>query len=75
MKTIETVAIVTPEGALTLQLQLPPDILPGEHRIVLVIEEASTQQYAPAPLQAFPWPNWAATSTFRREELYDDSEF
>lgn len=39
MKTIETQATVTNDGKLDLQIQLPADIAPGEHRIVLVIDE------------------------------------
>ena len=37
MRTIETTATVTEEGQLTLQV--PPDILPGQHRVVVVIDE------------------------------------
>ncbi len=37
MKTIETIATVNPDG--TLMLQLPPDVLPGSHYVVLVINE------------------------------------
>jgi hypothetical protein len=38
MKTIETIANVSPDGKLTVQL--PPDVLPGDHKVVLVIDEA-----------------------------------
>lgn len=38
MKTIEAIATVTSDGQLILQV--PPDIMPGEHRIVLVIDES-----------------------------------
>lgn len=38
IKTVEVCAIVTEEGSLTIQL--PSDITPGEHRIVLLIEES-----------------------------------
>lgn len=39
MKTIETTIIVLPDGS----IQIPPrlDLAPGEHRAVLVVEEAS----------------------------------
>jgi hypothetical protein len=37
MRTIETTATITPDGQLILQI--PADISPGKHRIVLVIEE------------------------------------
>ncbi|MEL7039608.1 MAG: hypothetical protein AAFO04_28955 [Cyanobacteria bacterium J06592_8] len=38
MKTIEAIATVTSDGQLILQV--PPDIRPGEHPIVLVIDES-----------------------------------
>ena len=38
MKTFETTAVVAPDGTLTAQL--PVDIAPGEHRIVLVIDDS-----------------------------------
>lgn len=37
MKTIETTATVNSDGTMTLQA--PPDVAPGEHRVVLVIDE------------------------------------
>ena len=37
MKTIETTAVVTADHRLALQL--PEDVTPGEHRIVLLIDE------------------------------------
>lgn len=37
MRTIETTAIVNPDG--TVKIQVPAEILPGKHRIVLVIDE------------------------------------
>jgi hypothetical protein len=37
MKTIETRATVRPDG--TLVATVPADVAPGEHRVVLVLEE------------------------------------
>ena len=37
MKTIETTVTVTADGKITVKL--PPDIPPGEHQIVLIIDE------------------------------------
>lgn len=74
MRTIETTALVNDEGELILRLQLPSTFVPGEHRVVLVIEEAPTPTIeTPPPLQleVFAWPGWPAEATFRREELYD----
>ena len=78
MRTIETTATIEADGTLTVKL--PPDIEPGQHRVVLVIDEATTEPKKrataePFPvldLHAFPWNNWPADATFRREDLYDD---
>lgn len=40
MKTIETTIIVLPDGS--IQIPLRSDLVPGEHRAVLVVEEAHT---------------------------------
>jgi hypothetical protein len=73
MRTIETTATIGSDGKLIIQL--PPDIQPGEHRVVVVIEETGqvdgmTRQ--PLNFQAVDWPNWPADETFRREALYDE---
>ena len=74
MRTIETTAVIEPDGKLILQL--PPDIPPGEHRIVLVIDETAVSlpdtPMPPLQLQVFDWPNWPDEATFRREDIYDD---
>jgi hypothetical protein len=41
MRTIETTARILPDGTVTIQL--PPDVAPGDRRIVLVIEEPSVR--------------------------------
>jgi len=72
MKTIETTVLVTPEGTLTLQV--PEDIPPGEHRIVVVIDEQpiSKKQQPPLKFSAYPVGLVAEDMTFRREDLYGD---
>jgi hypothetical protein len=37
VRTVETTATITPDGSLTVQV--PPDIMPGTHQIVLVIDD------------------------------------
>ncbi|XGV94475.1 MAG: hypothetical protein ACAF41_17175 [Leptolyngbya sp. BL-A-14] len=37
MRTIETTATITEDGQLILQV--PPDLAPGQHRVVVVIDE------------------------------------
>lgn len=77
MKTLTTIATVTADGKVTLQL--PPDIAPGEHQIVLVIDEnikmekPETKKERP-PLN-FPVHDvgpWPANLSLRREDMYGD---
>jgi hypothetical protein len=74
MRTIETTAVVTANHTVTIQV--PADIRPGTHRVVVVIE--TNDHSAPRPLQT--WADWPAhdvtltdpSCTFRREDLYGD---
>ncbi|ARV58728.1 hypothetical protein BZZ01_08820 [Nostocales cyanobacterium HT-58-2] len=77
MKTIETIATVTEDGKITVQL--PPDIPAGEHKVVVVIDEhplvekPETKEKRP-PLN-FPVDNygpWPENLSLRREDMYDD---
>ena len=72
MRTIEMRAMISAEGTLTVQV--PPDIAPGDHHIVVIIDEQPTVQAPRPPLQfaAYPVGLSAPERTFRREELYDD---
>jgi hypothetical protein len=75
MRTIETTATITPDGTLTAHI--PTDIGPGERAVVIVISEpdetpVKATQRPLVELHAFPWTNWPAGSTFRREDLYGD---
>jgi hypothetical protein len=72
MRTIETRAQVGDDRKLVVQL--PPDVAPGEHRVVVVIEEIPATPRTCEPLR-FPGydvdlidPNFK----FRREDLYGD---
>ncbi|MBI3979257.1 MAG: hypothetical protein HY331_13830 [Chloroflexi bacterium] len=72
MKTIQTIATVTPDGQLIVPA--PPDIPPGEHQVVLVIDERSLPR-EPRPLLEFPVLDlgpWPANLSLRREDMYDD---
>lgn len=73
MKTIETTITVTPERKATLQL--PDDISPGLHHVVLVLESQAEEKIKRAPL-VFPidhYGPWPDTLSLRREDLYDES--
>jgi hypothetical protein len=72
MKTIETTVLVTPEGTVTLQL--PEDIPPGEHRIVVVIDEQPIVREKRQPLK-FPvdrYGLWPEDLSLRREDMYGE---
>jgi hypothetical protein len=80
MKTIETMGRVSPDGTLTIQV--PPDVEPGEHQVVVVIDDPlparngqiDSLETGPAPLD-FPVRNygpWPSGLSLRREDMYDD---
>jgi len=71
MITIETNAVVSKEGELTVHVNVPAEILPGEHSVVLVISESRT----PEPNGEFVVHKSGLASlanTLRREDLYGD---
>ena len=74
MRTIETVVNVNEQGV--AMLRMPPDIAPGEHKVVVVIEEDPITR-PKIDMSTFPRHDVAVDLpegfTFRREELYDDS--
>jgi hypothetical protein len=74
MITIQTRVTVDEKGLATVRL--PPDVTPGPHEAVLVIEEALAQNKTPI-MEGFPRHDVKVDLpegfTFRREELYDDS--
>jgi hypothetical protein len=72
MRAIETTAEVGPDGKLVVQL--PSDIPPGPHRVVVVVEEQPAAKPTREPLT---FSNHDLTLidpsfTFRREDLYGD---
>ncbi|MDP9313742.1 MAG: hypothetical protein M3R24_23165 [Chloroflexota bacterium] len=75
MRTIETTATIEPDGTLTVKL--PPDIEPGQHHVVLVIDEAKLSLRERAVVEPFPvlqvsaW-GYPPDETFRREDMYGD---
>jgi hypothetical protein len=72
MRTIEATATVTPDRTLTVMV--PPDIPPGKHRVVLVIDDqpAAQEKRPPLKFSAYPVGLVSDSMTFRREDLYDD---
>jgi hypothetical protein len=77
VKTIETTVTVTIDGKITIQL--PPDIPPGEHQIVLVIDEESVSKKSltkekrpPLNFPVHDFGSWPADLSLRREDMYDE---
>jgi hypothetical protein len=71
MKSIETTATVTPDRTLTIRL--PVDVTPGEHRIVVVIDESLIDgRRPPLDLPVHDLGPWPEGLSLRREDLYGD---
>ena len=72
MRTIETTAMITAEGTLTVQV--PPDIPPGPHHIVVWIDDQPGLPDTRAR-HHFPVIHVCALPddlSLRREDMYDD---
>ena len=78
MRTFEIRATVARDGELRVVARVPPDIPPGDHKAVLILDETAgivsvgNGPKPPLRLKVFDWPGWPANATFRREEIYDD---
>lgn len=69
MKAITTRAVIGPDRLLTVQL--PADVTPGEHEVVVVLNGPAAAQ--PAFLHGpYPFVPVDPSNTFRREDLYGD---
>lgn len=80
MKAIETDVFVNSEGQARIDLNLSPDVPPGRHRAVVVLDERPVQassrregaSLADFPVHDFgPWPE---SLSLRRADLYGDDE-
>jgi hypothetical protein len=77
MKTIETIATVTADGKITVQL--PPDIPAGEHRVVVMIDEQplpkkteTKEKRLPLDFPVIHVGSWPENLSLRREDMYGD---
>ena len=69
MKTISTTAVIGPDRVLTVQL--PADVTPGEHEVVVVLN--GVPSHLPMPEHGpYPFGPVDPSNTFRREDLYGD---
>ncbi len=79
MKTIETDVVVGRDGMARIDLKLPADVIPGRHRVVLVLDDrampsadAASRSLLDFPIHDFgPWPEGLS---LRRADLYGEDE-
>ena len=73
MKAIEMTALVGPDRRLVVQL--PVSVSPGEHRVVVVIDEPAPAEFERprCPFTGYPVGLASDSMTFRREDLYGDA--
>ena len=73
MRTIETQAEITSGGVLTARVAA--DVEPGQHRVVIVIDDHPLAVSPRQPLQFAAHQVGLVSDdfTFRREDLYDDN--
>ena len=72
MRTIETTATVDPDGVLTARV--PPEVSPGEHRVILMIQD---EPACGGEAESFDFPvddvgPWPDGLSLRREDIYGD---
>jgi hypothetical protein len=74
MITVETIADISAERSLTLDL--PTSVQPGRHRVLVVIDEApishSHEPNRPLSLNKLEIAGWPPSSTFARQDIYGD---
>ena len=72
MRSIQTMATISNDGKLIAQL--PLDIPPGQHKVVVVLDDAARQRTlaSASELKVLKWNSWPHNCTFRREEFYGD---
>jgi hypothetical protein len=75
VKTIETTAPVSADHTLNLTVRLATDVPPGDHRVLVVVDEGLIPK--PAELSLNDWPRhdvgpWPEGLSLRREDMYGD---
>ncbi|MBI4580738.1 MAG: hypothetical protein HY718_13610 [Planctomycetes bacterium] len=72
MRAIETTLTVRADGSGTIQV--PPEIQPGEHRAVVVVETETRPAAGPrrVRLPTYDLGPWPEGFTVSREQIYDD---
>jgi len=73
MKTIEAIVNVSQDRTLTVQV--PEDIPPGEHKVVIVIDETiqDSKKKVTFDLPTHDFGSWPEGLSLRREDMYDNN--
>jgi len=76
MRTIETTARVGEDRKANVLLEFPPDVPPGDYKMLVVVEEKAV---SPADAHmtefdclAWDWVAWPDKATYRRDDIYGD---
>lgn len=75
MRTFETDAVVSHDGTMRIEIQVPGDVQPGRHRAVLVLDERPATPQGTSRLDDFPahdFGPWPDGLSLRREDIYGE---
>ncbi len=76
MRTIETTARVGKDRKAQLLLEFPPDITPGDYKMLVVVDEKAIgpgeNGHIDFDCLAWDWDAWPKDATFRREDIYGE---
>ena len=67
MRTISTTVVIGLDRVLTVQL--PAEVMPGAHKVVVILERVAEEPVLSGP---YPFGPVDPNDTFRREDLYGD---
>ena len=70
MKTLELTATIGPDRKLIVQL--PGEVLPGRHQVLVVIDEVKPRPAAALDLPVHDMGPWPENLSLRREDMYGD---
>jgi hypothetical protein len=76
MRTIETTARVGEDRKANILLEFPPDVAPGNYKMLVVVEEKAislaNSEKADFDCQSWNWVALPKKAAYRREDIYGD---
>jgi hypothetical protein len=76
MRAIEATARVGKDRKANLLLEFPPDISPGDYKVLVVVEEKAISPGDLGTMDfdclAWEWVAWPKGAAYRREDIYGD---